>query len=851
MEHQLFINGLKILSNSDRPGFSFVKDFSEWTYENRDSFNVSHTINYWVLENENNRQDFYYYGGGVEMIRQGLDLLGMLSNNQIIDTSDKQFSAFSGKDFWSDSHILSFPIKEVKTPYFNLKGILVLVAKKGTINISKDQIEILGTLFANRKPNGFGYKSAIESIGKLENDISSSYNIIQTNPEYNQLFNAIISAIDSLAESRNSETPGLKHYSQWEILTTKKKPAHLLKIFRHNTVSIDPMGDTNTHICENDCHFLNDILKELDSSIADCSLSFQSQTDVYTSLRNHEYFAKIGLPKNCNGTIISFAKRLSFGRINGYVSNFYIKDLPFTIFICPEIIVRISNLVFSAILNVGRLQNLKLLYAIALDFQDYYRNHLDFFDEVSKLLAEWNGAEKCLIYQNIEGQLQNMNRMEYSNCKIKIINGLPIPSILVDENFEHFLNKISLTSKSQILEEDYNFHFSPDGEIVKNAMVMTTYHQEGLPKSILIFINKKNTLSFDGTYFNNEFSFFNSLQTSLSGLFIYHYNLLMQSLDRKSYILKKFRHEIPSCTDAINASIEEIQNSFSRKKPLSTPNTLNILNMMKLNNSRVSLLANFFSTSDFADSRFAESKAETSFRSFMNSYIDIFRTEGLYKGVDIYFECKDCENNPIADITLTVSNYFMLSIVNVVTNAIRYSAPGTCVNVFAYPDRVEVIDIGIPVREEEKCMIFEEGYRGKDARMINEKGMGYGLYLTKRIIEAHGNHIEVESDYEYDQNYYLEKVIYQYYQSLSSEEKHGFLYNGAEQSEYTLINNLLNQIKYADSLPINKTYINYKQDVVKKWIAYQMEHKASFIDFQEIFFEQQIYKVKFTISISQ
>ena len=55
---------------------------------------------------------------------------------------------------------------------------------------------------------------------------------------------------------------------------------------------------------------------------------------------------------------------------------------------------------------------------------------------------------------------------------------------------------------------------------------------------------------------------------------------------------------------------------------------------------------------------------------------------------------------------------------------------------------VEIIDTGIGIPPDDLPHIFEDFFRARNAQA---KGTGLGLSITRRIIEAHGGRIQVES----------------------------------------------------------------------------------------------------------
>ena len=58
----------------------------------------------------------------------------------------------------------------------------------------------------------------------------------------------------------------------------------------------------------------------------------------------------------------------------------------------------------------------------------------------------------------------------------------------------------------------------------------------------------------------------------------------------------------------------------------------------------------------------------------------------------------------------------------------------------------EIKDYGIGMSEKDKARIFERFYRGDKLMTAGIKGSGIGLTIVKKIVEAHGGRIEVESE---------------------------------------------------------------------------------------------------------
>jgi signal transduction histidine kinase len=87
-------------------------------------------------------------------------------------------------------------------------------------------------------------------------------------------------------------------------------------------------------------------------------------------------------------------------------------------------------------------------------------------------------------------------------------------------------------------------------------------------------------------------------------------------------------------------------------------------------------------------------------------------------------------------------------VVNLLTNALKYSPPGSPVEVRLVDEEARVVvtvrDQGPGLRPEEAAHLFQKYYRTRSTARKSE-GLGLGLYISRLIVEAHGGRIWVES----------------------------------------------------------------------------------------------------------
>jgi signal transduction histidine kinase/GAF domain-containing protein len=105
----------------------------------------------------------------------------------------------------------------------------------------------------------------------------------------------------------------------------------------------------------------------------------------------------------------------------------------------------------------------------------------------------------------------------------------------------------------------------------------------------------------------------------------------------------------------------------------------------------------------------------------------------------------------ITETTLPVDPDRMRQVVdNLISNAIKYSAEGTDIELLA---RIEsnqmltaVIDHGIGIPTDEIPKLFERFHRARNVSSRYYGGLGLGLYIAKAIVEAHSGSIHVTSE---------------------------------------------------------------------------------------------------------
>ena len=129
----------------------------------------------------------------------------------------------------------------------------------------------------------------------------------------------------------------------------------------------------------------------------------------------------------------------------------------------------------------------------------------------------------------------------------------------------------------------------------------------------------------------------------------------------------------------------------------------------------------------------------------LDAVVQEFRAESLAKGRAI-----SCDIDTTLPSIRADRETLGRALWNLLENAAKYSDAGTPIRVFATKRDdfvlIGVGDQGVGIAPAERDRIFQKFVRGTDAKRAGIRGVGIGLALVKRIAEAHGGSVRVESE---------------------------------------------------------------------------------------------------------
>ena len=141
----------------------------------------------------------------------------------------------------------------------------------------------------------------------------------------------------------------------------------------------------------------------------------------------------------------------------------------------------------------------------------------------------------------------------------------------------------------------------------------------------------------------------------------------------------------------------------------------------------------------------AYTKESLDFKVLTAEAVEKARVVAEQKGLTLSFVADESSYQMVGD-RAQISDHVLR---NLIDNAINYTPSGS-VAVSLKKENGKIIfaikDSGIGITEEDKKHLFTECGHGKDSQRVNAHSTGYGLYIAKNIILAHGGTIRAESE---------------------------------------------------------------------------------------------------------
>lgn len=840
MQQHILYDIIHQIAECQGTGYSYIGIFANSLNKHREDFNIKNILVYQKMVLNDETLEKYTFCDNKRFNTDGLNLDLIASYDGVVDSRENDFSQYIDKGL-GNVHIIAFPIHPMHDgeELIETSGVVVLMSYPQILLTSEDN-DILYKLLQTQHPRALSCRHFENALGELL--------ITETSTKGISIKDRLITigrSLDCLAGKGDitSQEHGLRHFSFWS--TDYSKDGLICKEFNKNTYNEIRHTRTPRSLSYDSNHFIAQYSKEYKDNRPKpfrSSIKLFRYGEVKECIIDCDYFKNIGITDKDSYIIIipiEFDTQISYCCL-------YIKDILYSPFISYSLFEKLANAIRLRI-NFANETNIKNMLDKIMVASFTHNQSTDFFSKVSTILKECNEAEECLIYlRNFQGDKlllvteedENKNTTYHENNMRYDQYGYYLPNEYQSSSLikKHFVETPQLSNSF--------FDYCEENESIKSICTTIIKDANDIFCGFILLINNNHKTRNIGLFFNERFFYNNIYITKSCCNFLPLYLGFLHSNFSKTNLLKKLRHEIPQSTYVINRNITEIINKVD-DRGFRIENFSKKAKELQINCKRIDTIASFFSTIDFDDSRFLEDPSLFNMRDFVNERIEIFREEAAYRGV--YIRC----NTEADSRSMMVSDYYAHAITNIITNAIRYAAPGTCIWIRSNSEEITVSDIGIPIKQSEMDEIFKEGYRSEAARAINERGMGYGLFLTERILSAYEHSLVVSCEEVYSRNIFAEKVVHNCISKLDPESRNRFVYKNTLLEEREKINTILHRMAISDSsIPHNYIeYLNIDSYSIDTWFSYSVKFGRSLWSMDNDILNNAIYKVIFSIKL--
>lgn len=165
--------------------------------------------------------------------------------------------------------------------------------------------------------------------------------------------------------------------------------------------------------------------------------------------------------------------------------------------------------------------------------------------------------------------------------------------------------------------------------------------------------------------------------------------------------------------------------------------------VFKTTTKGVEMVEDILNASNIRKGTFSYEKKVFDFKNMVTSIAEGFRATA--EGKSLAFTVQ----TPEGDLPFTGDEKQLSHVVkNLVDNSVRYTTNGSVTVLLEKTGdllRFKVTDTGFGLSDEDKKNLFTEGGKGKESQKVNVESTGYGLYIVKGIVLAHGGRVWADS----------------------------------------------------------------------------------------------------------
>jgi signal transduction histidine kinase len=216
--------------------------------------------------------------------------------------------------------------------------------------------------------------------------------------------------------------------------------------------------------------------------------------------------------------------------------------------------------------------------------------------------------------------------------------------------------------------------------------------------------------------------------------------------EMKSEFISIAAHQLRTPSSGVKWSLKMILAGEMGKLPKEAKEY--IKKAYQANEQMVELVKDLLNVSHIEKGKFLYRFENINFEKVFNDIIKNSKITAKQSNVKLDFSRSEGKIPPVeADL-----EKIKLAIQNIINNAIKYSMSGQKIFVnLSYNEKddkyiyISVKDEGIGISKKDQIHLFSKFYRGENAKKLQTEGSGLGLFITKKVFEAHKGEINFES----------------------------------------------------------------------------------------------------------
>jgi signal transduction histidine kinase len=212
---------------------------------------------------------------------------------------------------------------------------------------------------------------------------------------------------------------------------------------------------------------------------------------------------------------------------------------------------------------------------------------------------------------------------------------------------------------------------------------------------------------------------------------------------RQQETLRFITHEVKGyLTDGAAALDAILTESFG---PVTQDTKAMVGEALTKNRNAVREIQNFLRIADFKTGKVSYAVETFDFKQKLEEALAPLEENAKNKGLSFTTEIAQGKYKVVGDADQLLGHV----VGNLINNAISYTPQGEIVVRLVQSDGkllFSIKDSGVGLSDDDKAVLFTEGGHGKESRTVNPHSTGYGLFIARRIVEAHKGRLWAESE---------------------------------------------------------------------------------------------------------